>query len=64
MISPADLRTGSMYRCRRNQFRLFREYDPNIECFQRHDGSLHYGREFIEYRNGVTVLDLVPDDPH
>ena len=41
-----------------NTYCLFRDYDPNVECFQRQDGQLHFGREFIEYCDGERVIDL------
>jgi len=54
-----DLQVNAKY-CGKtgNTFTLFREYQPNTECFQRQDGSLHFGREFIEFRNGERIIDL------
>jgi hypothetical protein len=43
-----------------NKFILFREYHPNHECFKRkQDGSLHFGREFIEFKKGKRIIDLI-----
>ena len=54
-----ELRINATYKGKgTNTFTLFREYHPNETCFLRQDGSLHYGREFIEFRNGERVLDL------
>lgn len=40
-----------------NEFVLFRGFGLNTECFSRvHDGMLHYGREFVEYKNGRIFL--------
>jgi hypothetical protein len=57
-----ELKTGSRYRGKTgNTFILFRDYEPNVKCFQRQDGYTHYGREFIEYREGKRVIDLEPN---
>jgi len=54
-----ELRVTAKYKGKTgNIFLLFREYNPNSECFQRQDGQLHFGREFIEFENGIRVLDL------
>lgn len=61
-----DLIAGTKYRTKSgNTFLLFREYDPNVECFQRQDGQLHFGREFIEFKEGRRDIDLqVANSPH
>jgi len=42
-----------------NEFKMIKEFNPNKKCFQRiHDMSLHYGREFIEYKNKEPYIDL------
>jgi len=59
IVRESELRIGAKYTVKGgNVLTLFREYSPNIECFQRQDGSLHYGREFIEFHDGERVLDL------
>ena len=43
----------------RNRFRCVALHDPNGTMFVRvHDGMVHLGREFIEYRNGVRYYDV------
>lgn len=62
LVMPTDaLRPCRKYRIASgNEFRLFREFDPNTECFQRiSDGMLHFGREFIGFRNGERIVELV-----
>lgn len=62
LVMPIDaLRPCRKYRIASgNEFRLFREFDPNTECFQRiSDGMLHFGREFIGFRNGERIVELV-----
>ena len=42
-----------------NRFRCVALHDPNGTMFVRdHDGMVHLGREFIEYRNGVRYYDV------
>ena len=41
-----------------NHFVLFKPYHPNKKCFIRGDGERHFGREFIEFRNGERIIDL------
>ena len=54
-----QLRVNAMYKgATGNTFMLFRKYDPNEVCFKRQDGNLHYGREFIEFRNGKRIITL------
>ena len=53
MIKPENLRVNAEYIGRTgNIFVLFRDFDPNIECFCRMNGTLHFGREFIEFQEG------------
>lgn len=62
MMKEENLRINATYRGKTgNTFVLFREYHPNSECFQRQDGNLHFGREFIEFKNGERVIDLIED---
>ncbi len=60
MIKPKTLIIGERYQTANgNTFCLELPYDPNTECFRRErDGQWHCGREFIEFRDGQTVLDL------
>ena len=56
-----ELIVGETYRLQHssNQFLLIREFDLNGRCFQRcHDDQLHYGREFIGFRDGRMVIEL------
>lgn len=55
-----DLIVGQTYALKSgNRFELIDEYHPNKECFKRlHDGELHLGREFIEFRHGQRIIDL------
>jgi hypothetical protein len=69
MIKPEDLIVNSRYQTAGgNTFCLELPFDANRVCFHRErDGQWHYGREFIEFRDGQTVLDLCaappPDTP-
>lgn len=57
----SELETFKKYRGKTgNIFYLFRDYDPVVPCFKRQDGQLHFGREFIEFRNGEQYIDLEP----
>lgn len=59
MLKPEKLRVNARYKSKTgNTFILFREFEPNHECFSRMNGTLHFGREFIEYRDGKTMIDL------
>lgn len=59
-MKESNLRTGATYRGKTgNLFVLFRTFHPSLECFQRQDGQLHFGREFIEFENGEQIIDLV-----
>ena len=59
-MKELDLRVGAKYKGKTgNTFILFREYHPNVECFKRQDGYLHFGREFISFKNGERIIDLV-----
>ena len=59
MTKPEALRVNARYRGRTgNIFVLFREFEANTECFCRMNGSLHFGREFIEFRDGERIIDL------
>lgn len=59
MIEEHQLEVGQKYKVRTgNVFVLFREYHPNLECFRRQDGELHFGREFIEFSEGKKMIDL------
>lgn len=60
MIAEKNLEENTWYIGRTgNFFILIAPYDPNTECFRQGNGQLHLGREFIEYRNGKRVIDLV-----
>ena len=42
-----------------NRFKCVALHDPNGTMFVReHDGMVHLGREFIEYRNGVGYYNV------
>ena len=42
-----------------NRFRCVALHDPNGTMFVReHDGMVHLGREFIEYRGGIGYYDV------
>ena len=43
-----------------NVFKLTSYFKPNQRCFSRQDGERHYGREFIEYKDGNAYLVLEP----
>ena len=60
MIKPEDLIVNSRYQTAGgNTFCLELPFDANRVCFRRErDGQWHYGREFIEFRDDQTVLDL------
>ena len=59
MLKPEKLRVNARYKGKTgNTFILFREFEPNSECFSRMNGTLHFGREFIEFRNGEMMIDL------
>lgn len=58
-MKEEELVVGKQYRGKTgNTFVMFRDYDPNAECFRRQDGYIHFGREFIQYHNGERVIDL------
>jgi hypothetical protein len=58
-VLEKNLRVNATYKGKTgNTFILFRGYEPNSECFRRQDGQLHFGREFIAYEHGETVLTL------
>ncbi len=69
MIEPENLIVGERYQTPGgNIYCLQVPYDPNTECFRReYVGAWHFGREFIEFRDDQTVLDLCaapsPDTP-
>jgi len=59
-----ELQTGKYYKGKTdNTFLLCRNYAPNIKCFERQDGQMHFGREFIEYKNGERDIDLIEFHP-
>lgn len=60
MIEPKNLIVGERYQTAGgNVFFLQIPYDPNIECFRReYDGAWHFGREFIEFCEGQTMINL------
>jgi hypothetical protein len=67
---PSELILNKKYKipgCK-NVFTLFRTFDFNKKCFRRQDLEEHFGREFVEYRNGLVFLELEPlkntRDPH
>jgi len=58
-MKESDLQINATYKGKTgNTFVLFRRYHPNHECFKRQDGNLHFGREFIEFKNGERIIDL------
>ncbi len=72
MIEPKNLIVGERYQTAGgNTFCLELPFDANRVCFRRErDDQWHYGREFIEFRDDQTVLDLcaapspgTPDTP-
>jgi len=43
-------------------FVLEKKYHPNRKCFMRiTDKHMFFGREFIEYRDGQRLINLVED---
>ena len=57
----AQLKVGAIYSipCSTNKFELIKDFDLNQECFKRvHDGSLHFGREFIAFDDGEKFIDV------
>ena len=61
-MKEEQLIVGRMYKVATgNIFTLFQKFHPNKECFQRQDGSLHFGREFVEFRDGERIIDLEED---
>jgi len=42
-----------------NTFTLIHEYHPNHKCFKRQDGNLHFGREFIGFKDGTKIIELI-----
>ena len=59
MLREYQLKVGNKYKVKTgNEFVLFRDYHPNSECFKRQDGMLHFGREFVEFKDGERVLDI------
>jgi len=58
-MEEQDLRINTKYIGKTgNIFVLFHRFHPNIECFRRHDNNLHFGREFIEFKDGNRIIDL------
>ncbi len=59
MIKIEDLKVNTTYKGKTGKtFILFKPFGLNVECFYCKEGSYHFGREFIEYRNGKAVLDI------
>jgi hypothetical protein len=47
-----------------NVFTLTSRFMANKRCFTRQDGERHFGREFIEYKDGKAYVDLRPAHKH
>ena len=60
MIEPKNLIVGERYQTLGgNIYCLQVPYDPNTECFRREsDNGLHFGREFIEFCEDQTMINL------